>query len=112
MSTSLISITYARGQVLEHVRPLSSETVAIGDALGRVLAQEVRAAANVPPFASSAMDGYAVIAGESGRTLDVIGESRAGTPTADEVSDGVAVRISTGASVPAGATAVIPQEDV
>jgi molybdopterin molybdotransferase len=112
VSTSLISITEARDRVLEHVRPLSSETVAIADALGRVLAQEVRAAANVPPFPSSAMDGYAVIAGEAGRTLDVIGESRAGAPTADRVSEGVAIRISTGAAVPSGGTGVIPQEDV
>jgi molybdopterin molybdotransferase len=112
VSTSLISIVEARDRVLEHVRPLSSETLAITDALGRVLAQEVRAAANVPPFPSSAMDGYAVIAGEAGRTLAVIGESRAGAPSADQVSDGVAIRISTGAAVPTGASGVIPQEDV
>ncbi len=112
MSISLISIAEARDRVLEQVSPLSSETVAIADALGRVLAHEVRAAANVPSFPSSAMDGYAVIAGEAGRTLDVIGESRAGAPTADEVSEGVAIRISTGAAVPSGASGVIPQEDV
>jgi molybdopterin molybdotransferase len=112
VSTSLISIAEARDRVLEHARPVPSETVALGDALGRVLAQEVRATADVPPFPSSAMDGYAVIAGDGGRTLNVVGESRAGAPADEEVSAGVAIRISTGAAVPAGATAVIPQEDV
>jgi molybdopterin molybdotransferase len=112
MPAPLISINDAQRLVLDAVSPLASETVALDDALGRALAQDVAAAGNVPPFPCSAMDGYAVIAGESGRRLAVVGESRAGTPSAHRLADGEAVRISTGAAVPAGATAVIPQENV
>jgi molybdopterin molybdotransferase len=112
MSSSLITITEARRRVQEAVRPLHCEPVEIDDALGRVLAQDVRAGGDVPPFPCSAMDGYAVLAGPAGRRLTIVGESRAGTPTAHELTDGEAIRISTGAAVPAGATAVIPQEQV
>src|SRR5262249_8203070 len=60
----------------------------------------------------SAMDGYAVLAGEAGRVLEVIDESRAGAPATHQVREGTAIRISTGASVPPGATAVIAQEEI
>ncbi len=66
----------------------------------------------MPPFPCSAMDGYAVLAGDAGRTLQIVGESRAGTPSSHELADGEAIRISTGAAIPPGATAVIPQENV
>ncbi len=112
MSTTLITVTDARRLVLEAVQQLPSEQVGIDDALGRVLAADVTAAGDVPPFPCSAMDGYAVIAGAAGRVLEVIDESRAGTPASRQVRDGTAIRISTGAAVPGGATAVIPQEDV
>ena len=112
MSTPLISIARARELVLATLHVLPSEQVEIDAALGRVLAADVRATGDVPPFPCSAMDGYAVLAGDAGRVLEVVGESRAGTPTGLEVRDGVAIRISTGAAVPAGATAVIQQEDI
>lgn len=112
MSTTMITISQARELVLDTLVPLGSGPVALDDALGRALAQDVRAAGDVPSFPSSAMDGYAVIAGPSGRTLAIVGESRAGTPADRRVGDGEAIRISTGAAVPSGATAVIPQEDV
>jgi molybdopterin molybdotransferase len=112
MPAPLISINDARRLVLAAVRPLASESVALDDALGRVLAQDVTAAGDVPPFPCSAMDGYAVIAGPAGRTLAVVGESRAGTPSSHHLAEGEAMRISTGAAIPAGATAVIPQENV
>jgi molybdopterin molybdotransferase len=108
----LIAIADARRLVLEAVRLLPSERVAVTDAVGRVLAGPLRASTDVPPFASSAMDGYAVLAGPRGRRLTVVGESRAGTPSERSVAEGEAIRISTGAAIPAGATAVIPQEDV
>jgi molybdopterin molybdotransferase len=112
MSAPLISIARARELVLDTLHLLPSEQVEIDAALGRVLAADVRATGNVPPFPCSAMDGYAVLAGDAGRVLEVIGESRAGTPADGlAVRDGVAIRISTGAAVPAGATAVIPQEN-
>jgi molybdopterin molybdotransferase len=77
-----------------------------------VLAHDLTAAADVPPFACSAMDGFAVRAGPADRRLTLIGESRAGAPAARDLEAGEAIRISTGAAIPAGATAVIRQEDV
>jgi molybdopterin molybdotransferase len=112
VSPSLITITEARDLVLQAVTPPPPETVSIDDALGRVLAEDVQASGDVPPFACSAMDGYAVIDGPAGRTLSVVGESRAGTPSDHTVTGDEAIRISTGAAVPSGATAVIPQEEV
>jgi molybdopterin molybdotransferase len=106
----LISIVEARQLVLDSVRPLPAETVALTDALDRVLAQDVRARSDVPPFASSAMDGYALHPGEAGRRLRLAGESRAGAPSGAALGDGEAIRVSTGAAIPVGATAVIPQE--
>jgi molybdopterin molybdotransferase len=112
MSDALITISQARARVLEATGRLGSERVPIAQALNRVLASDVAAATDVPRFASSAMDGYAVTAGPSGRTLTVTGESRAGAPSDQHLNDGEAIRISTGAAVPDGATAVIRQEDV
>lgn len=108
----LISIADARRQVLEVVNPLGNEQIPVGDALDRVLAASVLASTDVPPFPSSAMDGYAVQAGPEGRELAVVGESRAGAPSEHALNEGEAIRISTGAAVPAGATSVIPQEEV
>ena len=61
MTAALISIAEARERVLRTAQPLGTERGAIDDALGRVLAGEVRATGDVPPFPSSAMDGYAVL---------------------------------------------------
>jgi molybdopterin molybdotransferase len=112
MPIPLITIAEARRRVRDAVSPLPAEPVGIDDALGRVLARDVTAAGDVPPFPCSAMDGYAVTAGPAGRRLTIVGESRAGTPATRSVGAGEAIRISTGAAIPAGATAVIPQEDV
>jgi molybdopterin molybdotransferase len=112
MSQQLITVDHARELVLLATGRLDAEPVAVERALNRVLAHDVAATGDVPPFPCSAMDGYAVRAGAAGRVLDVIGESRAGSPFDHELSDGQAVRISTGAAVPSGATAVIRQEDV
>ena len=112
MASTLITVQEARRRVLEAISLLPSEAVEIEAALDRVLAEDVEAATDVPPFPCSAMDGYAVKAGAAERVLRVIGESRAGTPAERELGDGEAIRISTGAPVPAGATAVIRQEDV
>jgi molybdopterin molybdotransferase len=91
---------------------LPAERLAVVDALDRVLAEPVLASTDLPPFAASAMDGYAVQPGPSGRQLEIVGESRAGTPSQRPLAEGEAIRISTGAAIPAGATAVIPQEQV
>jgi molybdopterin molybdotransferase len=108
----LITISRARELVKATATALGAETVAIADARDRVLAADVRAVGDVPPFPCSAMDGYAIAPGDAGRTLAVVGESRAGAPALRSLGDGEAIRISTGAAIPPGATAVIPQEDV
>jgi molybdopterin molybdotransferase len=110
MAQQLITIAEAHEAVLSAVRPLPSELVSITEALDRVLAQNVDALGDVPPFASSAMDGYAVRAVGEGSELRVVGESRAGTPAEQQLLGGQAIRISTGAAVPDGTEAVIPQE--
>ena len=107
-----LSIEAARRAVLAEVHPLPTEEVAVQDALGRVLAEDVAAAADVPAFDNSAMDGFAVRAGAAGRTLRLVGESRAGAPAAVAVGEGEAIRISTGAAIPDGADGVLQLERV
>jgi molybdopterin molybdotransferase len=107
----LISIAEARERVLAEAAPLPPEDVPLERALGRVLAEEVRAAEDLPPFDSSAMDGFAIVAGAAAE-LEIAGESRAGRPAARSLGAGEAIAISTGAAVPAGADAVVPIERV
>ena len=104
-----ITVHEARSRVLAAARPLPPQDVALERALGRVLAEEVASAEDLPPFDSSAMDGFAVAAGGPAE-LSVVGESRAGAPAGRELRPGEAIRISTGALVPAGADAVVPVE--
>jgi molybdopterin molybdotransferase len=106
----LISIAQARQAVLDHVRRLGAEELPLDQALGRHLAEDVVAARDVPAFANSAMDGFATRSGPAGRTLSLVGESRAGTPFEGTLHDGQAVRISTGAAVPEGADGVLQLE--
>jgi molybdopterin molybdotransferase len=108
--SALLTIDEALSRVLARARPLPAEEVAVADAAGRVLAAEVAAAIDLPPFDSSAMDGYAVRAADTPGTLEVAGESAAGRPAERELAAGEAIRISTGAVVPAGADAVVPVE--
>jgi len=105
----LISIAEARRRVLEAVTRLRDEPVPLDAALGRVLAEDVTSTIDVPPFDSSGMDGFALVAGPEAE-LDVIDEARAGHPASEAVRPGVAIRISTGATLPEGADAVVPVE--
>ena len=98
--------------MLELARPLPAEPVPIAEAGGRVTAEDVHARVDLPPFASSAMDGFAVRAGDLPGTLRIAGESAAGRPFEAQVEPGRAVAISTGAVVPVGADAVVPVERV
>jgi len=107
----LISLEEARARVLGAVAPLGAERVALAACLGRFLGEDVVAGEDLPPFDASAMDGYAVVAGE-GAELPVVGESRAGAPASGALEAGQAMRISTGAVMPAGADAVVPVERV
>jgi len=106
----MLSIDEARAAVLAEVRALPGEEVAIADGLERVLAEDVTAAADVPRFANSAMDGFAVRSGPAGRRLRIAGESRAGAPATTSLNDDEAIRISTGAMLPDGADAVLQIE--
>jgi molybdopterin molybdotransferase len=105
-SDDLIDIADARAIVLGAVGALAPERVALADALDRVLAEDVAAAEDMPPFDSSALDGY-VVGDTSGGDLPVVGESRAGTPAGRPLAPGQAMRISTGAVVPDGGVAVV-----
>jgi molybdopterin molybdotransferase len=107
---SLLTLEQAQARVLEHARPLPSELVPVVEAGGRVTAEDVRGRVDLPPFASSAMDGYAVSAADLPGTLRVAGESAAGSPYEESLESGSAVAISTGAVVPEGADAVVPVE--
>jgi molybdopterin molybdotransferase len=108
-----ISIEAARRLVLEHVATLEGEQVALADALGRVLAEDAVAPTDLPPFDSSGMDGFAVIATDTNDApvaLKIVGEARAGALAQAPVEHGMAIRVSTGAVVPAGADAIVRQE--
>jgi len=102
--------TEALELILARVQPLDAEVVAAASANGRVLADPATAAVDLPPFPSSAMDGYAVRAADTPGTLHVVGESVAGRPWAGTLGVGDAVVISTGAVVPEGAS-VVPVEE-
>ena len=109
---SLLTFEEAQERVLAHVRPLPAEPVPIAEAAGRVTAEEVPAGVDLPPFASSAMDGFAVRSADLPGTLRIAGESAAGLPYEGRLEPGDAVAISTGAVVPEGADAVVPIERV
>ena len=118
VSGELLRVEAAQATVLAGVEPLADvERVAPEDALGRVLAEPLVAAVSLPPWDNSAMDGYAVRAADvadasEGRPvrLTVVGESRAGSAPDARVLPETAVRIATGAPMPAGADAVAPVE--
>jgi molybdopterin molybdotransferase len=109
-----VSLDDAIDAVLARSAPLPAEDVPLAEAVGRVLAQDVRAQEDRPTAPESAMDGYAVRAADTDAppvTLPIVGESQAGTPLDRAIAPGEAARISTGALLPAGADAVVRQED-
>lgn len=113
----MLSVSEALSRVLSDFQPLDTEPVAALEAVGRVLAEPVWATLNLPSFANSSMDGYAVraadvrgVAAHAPATLAVIGDVPAGVMPSIAVQSGTAVRIMTGAQVPGGADAVVPVE--
>jgi molybdopterin molybdotransferase len=113
-----LTVKQALAAVLKGVSRLPAEPAAILDALGRVLAEPIIARDNLPPFANSSMDGYALIAtdlaGASSSTparLRVVADVAAGAMPEVTVTPGTAARIMTGAPLPAGADAVVPVEE-
>ena len=109
----MIPLDEALAIVLHESHALPAEAIALAEAVGRVLAVDVRADADLPPFDRAAMDGYALRAGAAAEPpglLTVIGELRAGEWPSRAVGPGEAVRIMTGAPLPEGASAVQPVE--
>lgn len=111
----MISFEEALQEVLDAALPLGTQSVPLSEAAGRVVAEPVVARLSMPRYDVSAMDGYAVRSAdlcETASTLPVRGESAAGSPPGSELSRGTAMRIFTGAPVPAGADRIIVQENV
>jgi molybdopterin molybdotransferase len=109
----LIFLEEAQRAVLERAKRLEAERVPIERAFGRVLAEPATAACDLPPFPSSAMDGYALRAGDTAGapvTLELAGRVAAGSPAGVPLAGGEAMAISTGGVVPEGADAVVPLE--
>jgi molybdopterin molybdotransferase len=115
-SGPLLPVAEAERLIAERVKPVAGrETVALRDALGRVLAQDIVATVNVPPFDNSAVDGYAVrgedLDAERERSLAIVDRVAAGHIARHAVNTGEAIRIFTGAPMPPGADTVFMQED-
>lgn len=111
---SLMQVEEARARILAGVKPVTAEAVALKEAPGRILVRPLKAPRNQPPFAASAMDGYAVKASDLTSTpvsLKVIGMSAAGHRFRGKLRSGEAVRIFTGAPLPHGADTVVIQEN-
>ena len=106
----LLSIDDALARVLALARPLAAEAVPVAAAAGRVLAEDVAARVDLPPFASSAMDGFAVRAADLPGRLPIVFRIAAGLPADRPLASGEAMEISTGGAVPEGADAVVPIE--
>jgi len=108
----MLSVEEARDRILSRVRLTEPEPVPLGEAACRVPAvASVVAAVDVPPFANSSMDGFALRAADTPGELRLAGEVAAGAATPFAVLPGTALRIMTGAPIPAGADAVVPLEE-
>jgi molybdopterin molybdotransferase len=109
---TLLSFEAAQTLVLERVQPLPVERVPVAEAGGRILAEPAVAAVDLPPFDSSAMDGFAVRAADTPGRLPVVARIAAGRPAPRPLGAGEAMAIATGGVVPDGADAVVPVEVV
>ncbi|HEY3541279.1 MAG TPA: hypothetical protein VGK79_01950, partial [Gaiellaceae bacterium] len=106
----LLTYEQAQALVLARARALPGEAVSIAAAAGRVTARAAGAAVDLPPFASSAMDGFAVHAADVPGRLPIVERIAAGRPAEHPLAPGQAMEISTGGVVPVGADAVVPVE--
>ena len=113
----MISVIEARDAILDQVRPLGTERVDLFSAMDRVLAEDVYATRNQPPWDNSAMDGFAVRAADTRSaspthpvTLQIIEDLPAGYRAKNKVESGQAIHIMTGAPVPEGADAILRSE--
>src|SRR5213592_924110 len=113
-AVTTLSVDEAQSRILARIAPLEPTEVGLLDALGAVLAEDVVADRDVPPFRNSAMDGYAVRGADVADvpvTLRVTGEIAAGAAPRGGVGPGEAMRIMTGAPMPDGADTVVRVED-
>ena len=115
---NLLNVDVALERILSHIHQLSSENISLRDAQGKVLATDIISEINLPPFANSAMDGFAVRSAdvtqaskEHSVQLRVIIDIPAGYVADVTIAEGQAARIMTGAPLPTGADAVVPVED-
>ena len=115
---TLLSVDEARGRILSHLQPVTVEELPLMECAHRVLAQDISATTELPPFDNSSMDGFALRAADlldatdaSPRSLRVVADIPAGLSPTISLAPGEAARIMTGAQVPDGADAVIPVED-
>src|SRR5262245_8866353 len=111
----MLTVDEALEQILARTPVLETESVEVTRALGRGLAEPIISGREIPPWANSSMDGYAVRAADTRHgptSLGVVGRVTAGALPSRSVGAGEAVRIFTGAPLPDGADAVVPQEDV
>src|SRR5882757_9480817 len=109
---ALLTLEQAQALVLARAHVLASEAVSVQQAAGRVTAEAARALVDLPPFRSSAMDGFAVRAADLPGTLPVVEQIAAGRPAGRSLGPGEAMAISTRGVVPEGADCVIPIEYV
>ena len=98
--------------VIRTVEPLPEVEIALENALGLVLAEDILADRDYPPFARSMMDGFAVRLADAGKTVPIVGEVPAGSVWSGEITEGSCLEILTGAPCPLGAEAVVPKENV
>ncbi len=115
MAAPFLPVAAARKLIIDDLSPLPAETVKLSEALGRTLRADAVAGVSHPPADVSAMDGFAVRVADvssAPQVLRVVGESAAGHPYKGNIGAGEAVRIFTGAYVPAGADAIVLQEDI
>src|SRR6266508_3312124 len=107
---SLLTVEEAWQQIRARAQPLRAETVPLASAAGRVLAGDAHAAVDLPPFPSSAMDGFAVRTEDTPGRLPVVERIAAGGPATRGLAPGESMAIATGGVVPDGADAVVPIE--
>ncbi|HEY2072214.1 MAG TPA: gephyrin-like molybdotransferase Glp [Gaiellaceae bacterium] len=110
--SALFTVEEAQAAILERCAPLDAEIVSIESAAGRVAAEPAAAVVDLPPFPSSAMDGFAVRSADVPGTLAVVAHIAAGSPASRPLGAGEAMAISTGGVVPEGADAIVPIEVV
>ena len=109
---NLLTIDEALEQILQRAQPLAAEQVALADAADRVVSESALSLVDLPPFPSSAMDGFAVRAEDAPGTLPVAARVAAGHPSLEPLARGAVAAIATGGVVPEGADAVVPIERV